>query len=279
MISMIKVHIHVENPALPLDYAVKAGAALDDVVVENMELQAAAFRRQSGQAARAARSASAAVIAVVNGDGLRSVFRDLNCASVISGGAGKNPPTEDFVAALAALEAEEIIILPNHRNIDLAARQAADLTEGKRVTIVATRTVAEGVSAMIAYGDAMDAERASDSVAAAMREAAQATTSIEITRATRSTTLRGLEIRKDDYLAIIDGQHRVAAADIESALLEALNAAVDDSKELATLYYGADLSHAAAEAINTRASQDFPNLEYELVYGGQALYPLIVSVE
>ena len=274
--GVIKVHIHVENPALPLDYAVKTGAELDDIVVENMALQAAAVRRQSGQAAE---SAPMAVIAVVTGDGLGSVYRDLNCALVMDGGAGKNPATQDFVAAIDALDATEIIILPNNRNITLAARQAAEMTNGKRVSIVATQTMAEGVSAMIAYGDASDAGLGADETVEAMREAALATTTIEITRATRSTTLDGLGIRRGDYLAIIDGRIRAASGDIESALLDALKLAGGASKELATFYYGADLSPEAADALVACISQDFPNLEYEAVYGGQALYPLVVSVE
>jgi len=274
--GVIKVHIHVENPALPLDYAVKTGAALDDVVVENMELQAAAVRRQSD---RAANPAPMAVIAVVAGDGLGSVYRDLNCALVMDGGAGKNPATQDFVAAIDALDADEIIILPNNRNIELAARQAADMTDGNRVSIVATRTVAQGVSAMIAFGDASDAGLGADATVEAMREAALATTSIEITRATRSTTLDGLGIRRGDCLAIVDGQIRAASAEIESALLSALKLADGASKELATFYYGADLSPAAADALIVCIAQHFPNLEYEAVYGGQALNPLIVSVE
>jgi hypothetical protein len=276
---MIKVHIHVENPALPLDYAVKAGAALDDIVVENMQLQAAAVARQKGQQVAAPKPALAAVIAVVEGDGMRGVYHDLNCAYIIDGGAGKNPATEDFVAAIEQLDAEAIIILPNNRNIELAARQAADLADSKRVSIVATRTVAEGVSAMIALGDASDGQLAAEEIVGAMRDAARSTRTIEITRATRSTTLQGLEIRHDDYLAIIDGQLSVAAADIKSALLDALKKAGADGKELATLYYGAGLSRAETEELIEGLVLKIPSLEYEAVYGGQALYPLIVSVD
>ncbi len=276
---IIKVHIHAENPALPLDYAVKTGAALDDIVVENMQLQAAAVARQSGPKAQAEKPELVAVIAVVEGEGMRGVFRDLNCAVVIEGGAGRNPATEDFVAAIDALDAEAIIILPNNHNIELAARQAAEMTDGRRVSIVAARTVLEGVGAMIAFGDASDGGLGIEAIVRAMSEAAQATTSIEITRATRTTTLQGLDIRQDDSLAIIDGQIRVASADIESALLQALTMAAGDNKELATLYYGADLSRAEAEEMIGRIILKIPDLEYEAVYGGQARFPLLVSVD
>ena len=210
---------------------------------------------------------------------MRGVFRDLNCAVVIEGGAGKNPATEDFVAAIEAIDAGEIIILPNNRNIELAAQQAADLVDSNRVRVVATRTVAEGVSAMIAFGDASDGQLGADSVVAAMREAARATTSIEVTRATRSTTLQGLDIGKHDYLAVIDGEIRVAEADLEKALWTALAQVDMSNMELATLYYGAGIGKAAANEMVERLMIEFPSLEYEAVYGGQGLYPLIVSVE
>ncbi len=276
---MIKVHIHAENPALPLDYAFKSGAALDDIVVENMQLQAAAVARQRGRQVAEPKPAPAAVIAVVEGAGMRGVYRDLNCAHIIAGGAGKNPATEDFISAIEQLDAEAIIILPNNRNIELAARQAADLVEGERVSIVATRTVVEGVSAMIAFGDAGDGQLSPAEIASAMREAARSTTSLEITRATRSTTLQGLDIRQGDYLAIIDGRMSAAAADIKSALLDGLNIAGAEGKELATLYYGGGLSRAETEDLIKELVLKIPSLEFELIYGGQALYPLIVSVD
>ncbi len=277
--SMIKVHIHVENPAIPLDYAVKTGADLDDIVVENMQLQADEVARQSGKQAHGAKQELVSVIAVVEGDGMRGLYHDLNCAIVIEGGAGKNPATQEFIAAINELGAEEIIILPNNRNIELAAQQAADMSDSRRVTVVPTRTAAEGVNAMIAFGDASDGQLPADTIVASMREAALATTSIEITRATRSTKLQGVDIRENDCLAIIDGQISVAAEDIDTALRDALKMAGADHKELATLYYGAGLSQAAVDEIIEALMADFPNLEYEAVYGGQALYPLIVSVE
>lgn len=277
--NMIKVHIHADNPALPLDYAVKSGAALDDIVVENMQLQADASRRRAATQAENAAQDIAAVIAVVEGDGMRGVFHDLNCAGLIDGGAGMNPATEDFIAAIEGRDADDIIILPNHRNIELAAQQAAKMVADKRVTVVASRTVLEGVSAMIAFGDAGDGQLAPDAMVAAMREAAAATTSIEITRATRSTRLNGLDIRQDDYLALIDGCISAAAAGIGVALLEALRQAGAGGKELATLYYGAEITRATVNEAIEDLSLEFSDLEFEVVYGGQSLYPLLVSVE
>ena len=275
---MIKVHIHADNPALPLDYAVKTGAALDDIVVENMQLQVDALGRHPVPAAVPA-PGSVAVIAVVDGAGMRGVFRGLNCARIIEGGAGQNPATQDFIAAIEAVDANDIIILPNNRNIELAAQQAADMVDGRRVTVVATRSMLEGVSAMIAFGDAGDSHIADDALVEAMRGAALATTSIEITCATRSTQLQGLAIREGDYLAIIDGRIGAAAADVSTALLDALRQAGANEQELATLYYGDDMTRAAVNATVRGLSLELPSLEFEAVYGGQSLYSLLVSVE
>ena len=277
--SRIKVHIHVENPALPLDYAVKTGAALDDIVVENMQLQAKDFASRRELRASDAAFPEVAVIAVADGDGMQAVFRELDCALVIDGGAGKNPATEDFVAAIEQIRAEKIIILPNNRNIVLAAQQAAKLAGDKQVTVIKTRTMLEGVNAMIACGDSSDKLADLDAMKLAMQEAIAATCSIEITRATRSTQIRGLEIRQNDYIALIDGENCVASANIASALTEAFTKIGIDHKELATLYYGAEISREAVDALIERLLIAFEGLEYEAIYGGQALYPLLVSVE
>ncbi len=276
--SRIKVHIHVENPALPLGYAVKTGAALDDIVVENMQLQARDFaNRELRQSAAAFPEVS--VISVAEGDGMQAVFRDLDCALVIEGGAGKNPATEDFVAAIDQIRAEKIIILPNNRNIVLAAQQAAKLAVDKQVTVIETRTMLEGFSAMIACGDSRDKAADLGSMILAMQKASNATCSIEITRATRSTQIQGLEIRQNDYIALIDGEIRIASSNIASTLIEAFTKIGIGNKELATLYYGAEISRVDVDKLIERLLITFEGLEYEAIYGGQALYPLMVSVE
>ena len=149
----IKVHIHVDNPAIPLDYAIKSGAQLDDIVVENMQLQYESYvvNRPKTEPATAHLSSVVSVIAVAEGDGMHAVFRDLNCACVISGGAGQNPATEDFISAISRLQSNQVVILPNDRNIIMAAEQAARFVTGKQVRIVPTRTVLQGISAMVAF--------------------------------------------------------------------------------------------------------------------------------
>lgn len=277
----IKAHIHVDNPAVPIDYAIRSGAMLDDVVVENMALQ---YRQrlaesQSMQELPPALSSSVSVIAVVDGDGLRAVFHELNCGAVISGGAGSNPATEDFVAAIQQAGNERVIILPNNRNVIMAARQAADLVERIEARVAPTETVLQGISAMLAFGDATDAGADLESMIARMSAASADIHSIEITRATRGARLRDLEINQSDFIAIVDGAIRSASNDIERTTVDAF-AALDVTKlELATVYYGAGVSELETNHLIRRLTKSFKGLVFEAVYGGQSLYPFLISVE
>ena len=139
----IKVHIHVENPAIPLDYAIKSGAQLDDIVVENMQLQYESYVVNQPKTVPASSDLSSivSVIAVAEGDGLHAVFRDLNCACVISGGAGQNPAAEDFISAINRLQSNQVIILPNDRNVVMAAEQGAQFVTDKKVHVVPTKKI------------------------------------------------------------------------------------------------------------------------------------------
>ena len=277
--SAIKVHVHVDNPALPLDYAIRSGAALTDVVIENMNLQAREFTRRQPLSDEGSLRQQMAVIAVAEGEGMKAIFRDLGCAIVIDGGAGKNPATEDFVKAIDRVQVGEIVLLPNSRNVFLAAQQAAELRPGKQVRIVEARNMAEGISAMIAAGDAGDSGIDLNPMTDAMEEAIRAVKSIEITRATRSTKICGLQIEKHDYIAIIAGEIRVATDAVAQTLLAALELTVSQNSELVTLYYGAELDEGGASDLIEHLLRTIKGIEYEAIYGGQPLYPLLVSIE
>jgi len=277
----IKVHIHVDNPAVPIDYAIRSGATLDDVVVENMALQV----RQSLAGAmslhdqRTAASVDVAVIAVADGDGLRAVFHDLNCGAVIRGGAGHNPSAEDFIGAIQRAPAERVIILPNNRNVILAARQAADLIQPVMAQVVPTETVLQGINAMLAFGDATDAGADFESIIAQMSAARGEIHSIEITCASRKTRFRDLEINENDFIAIVDGAIRSASADVARVTLDAFAVLHVASLELATVYYGAGVSEFETNQLIRRLTKSIEGLEFEAIYGGQSLYPFLISVE
>ena len=277
----IKAHIHVDNPAVPIDYAIQSGAMLDDVVVENMALQ---YRQRlagslSMQERLPAEPPNVSVIAVADGDGLRAVFHDLNCGAVISGGAGCNPAAEDFVASIQQATAERVIILPNNGNVILAARQAADLVDRIEARVVPTKTVLQGISAMLAFGDATDAGADFESMIAQMTTASAEIHSIEITRASRSARLHDLEINQSDFLAIVDGAIHSASMDLETVAVDAFAALDVTILELATVYYGAGVSRLEANQLIQRLTKSIKGLEFEAIYGGQSLYPFLIGVE
>ena len=212
--AAIKVHIHAHNPAPPLDYAVKAGAQLDDIVVENMSRQAQAFHSQRTQP-------GTAVIAAADGAGFHALLRDLGCQSIIDSSAG-NPAAEEILAAIAGLHYEQIIVLPNDKNTILAAEQAVQLAQDKRAFVVPTRSPQQGIGAMLAWGSANDSGAALDETLAEMRLSSESVVSIAVARASRSARIQGISIRPGEFIAIVDGQIRAAASDIFCALLSAL---------------------------------------------------------
>ena len=281
--TTVKVHIHVENPAVPLDYAIKSGAQLDDIVVENMQLQYRQFA-QGREAAAATGSddphaPDVAVVSVVRGSGLRAIFDDLRCARIINGGQGLNPSVEDIVETLSQLPNERIILLPNNRNIFLSARQAADLISDKDVRVLSTDGVLQGISAMIAYGDAVDNGADLDTLLATMTEAIGLVCSIEITRANRTSRIRDIEIYSGQYIALVDGEIRSSADSIDKALFLAFSSIDLSGKELATIYFGEDVAVEEATQLIERLSIEVKGLEFEAVYGGQVLYPYLIGLE
>lgn len=306
--ATVKVHIHVHNPALPIDYAIQSGATLDDIVVENMALQSQRSASQGASRAAAVSqepTAAFAVLAVASGKGLRAIFEELGCAAVLPGGQSANPSVQDFLDAIAGIKAASALILPNNRNIILTARQAAQNCPDKRVEVLPTSSVVQGISAMIALRSFEDSledshdeshEESRDeslqhsvndgadaaTVSAALDEmtaAAQQVSSIEITRATRDARLHGLAIQAGDYLAIGDGRMLAAADTAEAVIKAALEQVVKAEHELATFYYGASLMENAARHLIERLSILFPELELELVFGGQDLYAYLIGIE
>ncbi len=272
----LKIHLHVQNPALPLDYAIRAGATLDDIVVENMQLQS--LRRPTSEPAPIRERA---VIAVSEGDGMRRVFLDLSCDAVLTAGPGAKPATEDFLRAIKNLRAETVIILPNDKDIVMAAQAAAEHCGKARAQVVPTASVQQGLCAMIAFGDAGDSQADLAATVARMGAACAEVVSIEITRASRSTRLGGLDIVEGEFIAIVDGQLRACAPELEAVAGRALDAvdAPEREFELATVYYGADMSASEAETLVERLACKRDDLEFEVVYGGQTLYPILIGLE
>ena len=280
--SMLKVHIHVHNPGDPLNYAISLGAELDDIVVENMHRQYQEYVRTRQKAQKTELNIpehGIAVVSVASGKGITAIFRDLNCTWVISGGQTMNPSAEDFLKVIEELPTDKIILLPNNSNIILTAKQTASMTTDKTVRMIPTKTIMQGISAMIAYGGEVNNEIDLDDMIANMTESSQFVLSIEVTRSIRSVELDGKVIVEGHYMGIVDGKIKVTDESLEATVQAVLEDISDDEYELATLYYGDEITEDSANLLIERLSNAIKGLEFEVVYGGQSLYPYLISVE
>ncbi len=281
---LIKVHVHVHDPGQPISYAIAAGATIDDVVVENMQDQYRHYvedrlAQQFGDQQSAEHANEIAVIAVASGEGLRQIFeQDLQAAHMIAGGQTMNPSIEDFLTAIDRLPNDKIVLLPNNSNIIMAAQQAATLARDKEVQVVASRTLPQGIAAMLAYTNMAQSDNI-EAVVAAMQAGLQQVISGEITTATRDVELDGVVVRSGQYIGLLNGNLIVAGVELSDILRELLVQATGTDTELITLYYGASLTAEQAHSLVESVAADFGDHEFEVVPGGQPLYPFIISVE
>ena len=279
--KLIKVHVHVHDPGKPISYAIAQGVDIDDVVVENMQLQYQEFVRQRRDRETPADFDPNAVAAIVvaPGNGLRRLFlEDLGAARVISGGQTMNPSTGDFLDAIRSLPNKEIILLPNNKNIILAAQQAANAVQDRRVRVVASRTIPQGISAMLALGNLPSCDNA-DEAADEMKDSLRHVVSAEVTTATRSVEIGGVSVREGQLIGLLEGNLVVAGEDMTGIMRDLLRRAEAEKHELVTLYYGSDTHKQKAQMLVDALADDFPDQTFEVVFGGQALYPYILSIE
>ncbi len=273
--TTVKVHVHVPDPGVPLSYAVRLGS-LRDVVVEDMQAQYQEFVGGRAQVAAVAPSlpvAEIGVVAVVPGDGLARVFESLG-ATVVRGGQTMNPSTEEILRAVEGLPSQRAIILPNNKNIILAAEQARDLSK-KEVVVVPTHTVPQGVAALLALNYQADLEENAQE----MLEAAQEVETGEVTTATRDATINGVTVRRGQVIGLHNGTLAVGGDSLEEVVEALLERMGVEELEIVTLYYGADVSRNEAEALIARLRERFPEQEFEAIEGGQPHYFCIISAE
>ena len=282
----IKVHVHVADPGIPISFGARMGS-LRDVVVEDMQAQYHEFmaaRRQEEKAIERPATPPAAhapqevppigVVAVVAGDGLAAVFRSLGAGAVIEGGQTMNPSTADILEAVEALPSEQVIILPNNKNIIMAAQQAAEMSR-KAVAVVPTRSVPQGIAALLLLDQTLPLEEN----AAAMLEAARAIESGEVTYAVRDVQLNGVTVHKGDAIGLLNGQLVVSGKNYDEVVERLLGKVDLDDRELVTLYYGEGVNETAAQSLADRLSEHYPDLELEVVRGGQPHYPYLLAIE
>ncbi|HRJ43510.1 MAG TPA: hypothetical protein PL105_16605, partial [Caldilineaceae bacterium] len=282
--TLVKIHVHALRPGPALDYGAGLGM-LDDVVVENLDLQFADFSRKQEEKASAAASGDGAtlttesvtgvgLVAVAAGDGLAQAFRDLGASAVVSGGQSMNPSTEDLLTAIKAVRAEAVILLPNNKNILMAAQQARDLAD-RPVYVVASRSAPQGMAAMMALDYSKDAR----TNAALMAEAIHHVVSVELTQAVRTTNINGIDVQEGQVIGLLDGQLTAAGEDeltVTRYILDSINL---DEYEFAAIYYGEGQDEASAESLRRALAQSYPAIAFESHPGGQPHYSFIFSIE
>ncbi len=278
--KLIKVHVHVHDPGEPISWAIDQGAWLNDVVVENMQEQYEQYvaeRLEQDSDVQAAVQGEVAVIAVAGGAGLTHIFREeLGAAHVIDGGQTMNPSAQDFLAAMEKLPQQAFILLPNNSNIILAAQQAATLAGERDVRVVASKSIPQGIEAMLHRPARLEQL---DSAVATMQAALGEVVSAALTTATRDAEIDGLQIMAGQYIGLVEGRLCVAEDKLEDALGKLVSAALADEGELVTLYYGEGLDEHGAAALAASLEEQLEQVELELIRGDQPLYPFLISVE
>ena len=280
--EIIKVHVHTNHPGDAFEKGLALGY-LSKMKVDNMRLEhhelliedasrIAAMEKLEEEEKPMERKAFG-FVAVCSGEGLENIFRDLGADQVVSGGQSMNPSTEDLVNAVEKINAEHIYILPNNKNIILAAEQVCSILEDQAITVLRSTTIPQGISALIAFQEDLSAEENAEN----MTESLKAVSSGEITYAVRDTTIDGREIHSGDILFLGDKGLLSAAKDILSAVKEALPKMGEG--EILSLYYGEDIKAEDAEELVSEIQKDYPDLEIELQNGGQAVYYYLLSLE
>lgn len=282
--SIVNVSVNTNDPGMVLQKAIKFGELLD-VCISNRsradENKGAADAPVSDQAKSAATPAADAprkdfgFIAVSAGAGISEVFKNLGVDFLIEGGQTMNPSTEDMLNAIAAINADNIFIFPNNKNIILAANQARDMTKDKNIIVIPTKTIPQGISALVAFVPDMSAQENEK----LMTDAIGQVKTGQVTYAVRDTSIDGVEIQKDDYMGIGDKGILSNGKDIDEVILNMLGKMTDDSSELITVYFGADVKEDAAAKIVDKVKDRYPALEVDMQEGGQPVYYYIISVE
>lgn len=280
--TTIKVHIHVKDPGEPLSYGASLGS-VTDVVVENMQSQMEEIVSgpqgpMAGAVARPVQNelqhGQIGVVVVASGEGIGEIFMSLGASRLVHGGQTNNPSTEELLEAIEQLPTDKVILLPNNKNIFLAAEAARDLSS-KQVAVVPTRTVPQGISALLA----LDADGDLEDTARTMERAAAEVATGEITTATRSVTLDNVEVQEGAIIGLVDGHLCASSLDFDEVLAQMLEALDVVNREILSIYYGQDVMPERAEALAEQIMADQPHLEVELLPGGQKHYFFILGAE
>lgn len=262
-----KIHIHTNYPGKVLDYCTDLGS-LHEVQIHNMSEQSEEMKT------KAKATKHLGIITVSCGSGLNDVFRSLGVDVVITGGQTMNPSTQDFIEAIDEIMTEEVLILPNNGNVILAAQQAVGVA-AKPTRVVQTKTIPQGIAALMAFNAENDLELNKSK----MEEAGKQVITLEITYAVRDAQFEGHNIKKGQILGIGDGKLITKSSQIEEVVESLFTQFLLPEHELITVYYGEDIQEGEAEKMIQALSQKYPQIDFELHYGGQPLYYYLLSIE
>ncbi|MBO0459119.1 DAK2 domain-containing protein [Enterococcus hulanensis] len=275
--EIVKVHVHTEHPGEVMNYGQKFGALIK-VKVDNMRLQHENILEHDEEVAEfeaaPAERVPYAVIAIAAGEGVQELFKSLGVSYVISGGQTMNPSTEDILKAIKEVNADQVIVLPNNKNIFMAADQAAEVADIP-VAVVPSKTVSQGMTAMLAF----NGEQSLEDNKTTMTEMLDSVVSGQITNAIRDTAIDGVEIHEGDYLGMIDGKIVLSEADKYQATLDTLNKMISEDIEIITIIVGVEGTQAEAEKLSETIEASYPDLEVEIHEGKQPVYPYLLSAE
>ena len=278
--NIIKIHVHTNDPGLVIQKALTLGQLIN-IKIDNMRKQHQHTLGIDQEPAKAPAPKKqeppkeVGFITVSVGEGIATLFHDLGVDYVIPGGQTMNPSTEDILNAIDQVNAKNVVILPNNKNIILAARQAATLTKEKKVYVVSSRSIPQGITAMLNYGISENVEENVE----AMKESLSTVVTGQVTFAVRDTHINDFEIHKDDILAIMDDEVCAAGADQLETTKKLLDTMMEGGPELMTIFYGQDADQQLTDALEAYMRETYPDLEIEIHDGGQPLYYYIISAE
>jgi uncharacterized protein len=269
--SIIKIHIHCQDPSPVIHYAVSLGS-LSSVSIRNMDEQNADLKKM--QIKNQAPDRAVSVVAVATGEGIITTFNTLGVSAIVPGGQTMNPSTKQILEAVESVPSDQVIILPDDKNLLLVAQQVASLTS-KTIGVLPAVTIPQGIAAMLSYDPQADLQTNLDS----MQESGSMVRTVEVTRAIRSTKINGFSIHEGQAIALLDGKILAAKDDMNELIAAILDQIGLVEAETATVYYGADIDSITAHKIRDLMSQINAKLNIDIIHGGQPLYHYIISLE
>ncbi len=287
--EIVKVHVHTNDPGMAMQRALNLGG-LTTIIIENMKLERdekiSALKEKEMQSAglpageqkeeaRTEPPKEMGFISVSIGEGINEIFKGLGVDYIIEGGQTMNPSTEDMLNAIEKVNAKTIFILPNNKNIILAANQAASLTEDKQIIVIPTKTIPQGITALINYipdSTPEDNEERMNAEIGAVKTG-------QVTYAVRDTIIDDKEIKQDDYMGIGDTGILSVGQELEPTVMDMMAQLIDEDSAIVSVYYGEDMKEEEAENLGTKIEAAYPDVEVEVHYGGQPIYYYVLSVE